>query len=446
MWCQERREKRKRRKATKRRKSRSLRRFETKETKSPTEDEEVEEIIFLFAEEEDEFLHVEEADDREKDIDIFDPDEDDVVESTYNDDYSFGSSLSSLSKSSESSGPLEKLEALLLESQLELQAIIDGEPLSKLEHCQLPKASDQEAAVVQNTNNKNHSHSSLHSHLTPPLAESISTSSSTATLIREIQKVIDNLENSSIDSEFSESLIESLVQESQVSDIPRTLTKNTAKFEMMQDLTNQDQQVEGSAAAVAKTDTMTTETTAAATAEASTTVSNTPDLLTAMSSMSDGSGSNPPSRDGGSSDNNVVSKDKLIANSNLEAAQRRQHELSMQTSNHVYILHPTHSWIPARVLEKKSNTEFLLNIPEYANEQAIASDGGRSAKGFEKQVHDITKYPNNALPLQNVDAEGRLKEVEDMVDLPFLHEVRLFETPRIFISKRMRANGSSRSV
>ena len=421
----------------KRRKSRSLRRFVTKETNRPTEDDEVEEIVFLFAEEADEFLFVEEADDRGKDIDIFDPDEDSVVESTCNGDYSFGSSLSSLSKSSESSGSVDKLEALLLESQLELQALIDGGSLSKLKHCQVPKTSEQEAAVV---------HSSLHSHLTPSLAESTSTSSSTATLIREIQKAIDKLENSSIDSEFSESLIESLVQESQATETPKSNIENPVEIEMMEDLTNQDQQVEDSAAAVAKTDTMTTATTATATAEASTTVSNTPELLTAMSSMSDGSDSNPPSGDGGSRHNNAARKDKLIANSNLEAAQQRQHELSMQTSNHVYILHPTHSWIPARVLEKRSNTEFLLNIPEYANEQAIASDGGRSAKGFEKQVHDITKYPNNALPLQNVDAEGRLKEVEDMVDLPFLHEVRLFDIPWIFMSKCMQANGSFRSV
>jgi hypothetical protein len=68
--------------------------------------------------------------------------------------------------------------------------------------------------------------------------------------------------------------------------------------------------------------------------------------------------------------------------------------------------------------------QVLLSIPQSATEQAITSDGGRTAKRLEKQLHDLSPYPNHALPLQNVDTEGRLKEVEDMVDLPFLHEVR----------------------
>jgi hypothetical protein len=99
-------------------------------------------------------------------------------------------------------------------------------------------------------------------------------------------------------------------------------------------------------------------------------------------------------------------------------------ELDIKTSNHVYIQHPQFSWIPARVLETNSEKQTaLLSIPTYKEEQSIISDGGRTAKRFEKQEITLTSYPNGAMPLQNVDFEGRLKEVQDMVDLPFLHEV-----------------------
>ena len=94
------------------------------------------------------------------------------------------------------------------------------------------------------------------------------------------------------------------------------------------------------------------------------------------------------------------------------------------TSNHVYIRHDRFGWIPARVLESNTETQTaLVSIPSYKEEQSIVSDGGRTAKRFEKQELSLKGYPNGALPLQNVDSQGRLQEVQDMVDLPFLHEV-----------------------
>jgi hypothetical protein len=112
----------------------------------------------------------------------------------------------------------------------------------------------------------------------------------------------------------------------------------------------------------------------------------------------------------------------------------------MKTSKHVYIHSKDHSWIPARVLEYSdagvgnggvggnanagaNAVGCLVSIPCYKEEQFIASDGGRAALRFEKQTISLKDYPNQALPLQNVTEEGRLKEVPDMVDLPFLHEV-----------------------
>lgn len=97
------------------------------------------------------------------------------------------------------------------------------------------------------------------------------------------------------------------------------------------------------------------------------------------------------------------------------------HEL--KTSNHVYLLDPVDSWIPCQVVERRSSTEAVVSIPQYRNQQSIKCDGGRSALRKNNKHIDLTKYSNQALPLQNVDEDGRLKQVEDMVDLPYLHEV-----------------------
>lgn len=91
-------------------------------------------------------------------------------------------------------------------------------------------------------------------------------------------------------------------------------------------------------------------------------------------------------------------------------------------SNNVYILSKDHAWIPARVIES-NDTTAEVSIPLYKDEQAIQSDGGKASKGSDRQTIVLQDYSNKALPLQNVDEKGNLNEVEDMVDLPFLHEV-----------------------
>jgi hypothetical protein len=95
------------------------------------------------------------------------------------------------------------------------------------------------------------------------------------------------------------------------------------------------------------------------------------------------------------------------------------------TTNHVYIHDDKYAWIPARV-ERTSDDGSTADvvIPEYKDERSIQSDGGRRAKRFRKETINLSDYPNKALPLQNVDERGNLKEVGDMVDLSFLHEVR----------------------
>jgi hypothetical protein len=96
---------------------------------------------------------------------------------------------------------------------------------------------------------------------------------------------------------------------------------------------------------------------------------------------------------------------------------------STNTSNHVYVKSDEYAWVPARLLET-DGTKAIVSIPHYKDENALQSDGGRAAVRHEKKTVDLSDYPNGALLLQNVDEEGNLKEMEDMVDLPFLHEVR----------------------
>jgi len=93
-------------------------------------------------------------------------------------------------------------------------------------------------------------------------------------------------------------------------------------------------------------------------------------------------------------------------------------------SSLVYIQDKTFGWHPA-TLEKTEKNKATVSVPIYADEQAIACDGGRNAKKRETRVVDLKHYMNNNLPLQNVDNNGNLVEYPDMVELPFLHEAAI---------------------
>ena len=90
--------------------------------------------------------------------------------------------------------------------------------------------------------------------------------------------------------------------------------------------------------------------------------------------------------------------------------------------NNVYIRSEEFAWIPARLVEQNA-TEAKVAIPQYEAEEFIASDGGKGASGFKSAMVKLKDYQNKSLPLQNVGPDGCLKEVDDMVDLPYLHEV-----------------------
>jgi hypothetical protein len=51
-------------------------------------------------------------------------------------------------------------------------------------------------------------------------------------------------------------------------------------------------------------------------------------------------------------------------------------------------------------------------------------DGGKKAKNWIEAEVDLSDYNKGVLPMQNVDENGNLRKFADMVELPFLHEVR----------------------
>lgn len=92
------------------------------------------------------------------------------------------------------------------------------------------------------------------------------------------------------------------------------------------------------------------------------------------------------------------------------------------TSNMVYVLDKEFAWVPARLLEMNGD-KAKVSIPSYADEASILSDGGKGAKSWREEMVSLKHYPGKTLPMQNTDKSGNLVPKEDMVDLPFLHEV-----------------------
>lgn len=93
------------------------------------------------------------------------------------------------------------------------------------------------------------------------------------------------------------------------------------------------------------------------------------------------------------------------------------------TSNHCYVMDGELGWIPAQLIELAGD-KARVNIPTYEEEVKIFNDGGKGAKSWREETIKLKGYPGGTLPIANVDKGGVLVEREDMVDLPFLHEVR----------------------
>ena len=99
-------------------------------------------------------------------------------------------------------------------------------------------------------------------------------------------------------------------------------------------------------------------------------------------------------------------------------------------SSFVFLKDPEYAWIPAKLIRSSGNVADV-EIPEYPDEQSTICDGGKSAKKMIDAEVDLSDYNSGVLPMQNVDEQGRMKAYPDMVELPFLHEVRRKPSHRI---------------
>jgi hypothetical protein len=103
---------------------------------------------------------------------------------------------------------------------------------------------------------------------------------------------------------------------------------------------------------------------------------------------------------------------------------------------YVFLKDPENAWIPAKLISQNAKTADV-QIPEYPDEQSTICDGGKTAKRWIEAEVDLSDYNKGVLPMQNVDETGDMSVFPDMVELPFLHEVRTKEAKRSFVGSRI---------
>lgn len=113
---------------------------------------------------------------------------------------------------------------------------------------------------------------------------------------------------------------------------------------------------------------------------------------------------------------------------------------SENTTNRVYVASEDFGWLPAKVIST-SGKKATVEVKDYEEDTIIpacevsflvnptAAQKKRGMKNVpSKEIEvDLSSaiYSGGVLPLQNVDEDGKLIEVEDMVDLSFLHEAAI---------------------
>jgi len=111
---------------------------------------------------------------------------------------------------------------------------------------------------------------------------------------------------------------------------------------------------------------------------------------------------------------------------------------SENTTNRVYILDNDFGWLPAKVISsigKSAEVEVRdyeddILIPACEVSSSLAPTTAQKRRGDKKVPIkrlkvNLKDYSGGVLPLQNVDEDGKLVMVEDMVDLSFLHEAAI---------------------
>lgn len=99
-------------------------------------------------------------------------------------------------------------------------------------------------------------------------------------------------------------------------------------------------------------------------------------------------------------------------------------EKEEQRISHVYVRDPEHCWVPALQLVVDGD-KAKITRPIFKNEQEMMqSSRSVNQRYLDNEMVDLNEYPNKVLPMQNVDSNGALEDYKDMVELPFMHEVR----------------------
>ena len=97
---------------------------------------------------------------------------------------------------------------------------------------------------------------------------------------------------------------------------------------------------------------------------------------------------------------------------------------SGESESNVFIRDPEFAWIPCVKIGGDAN-KAKVRVPQYPDEQSIVCDCGASAKSHQEEEVLLKNYHKGVLPMQNVKG-GQLTVFEDMVELPFLHEVSTY--------------------
>ena len=89
----------------------------------------------------------------------------------------------------------------------------------------------------------------------------------------------------------------------------------------------------------------------------------------------------------------------------------------------VYIRSEEHAWVPARLLKSDGKSATVV-VQKYKDEQEMILNSPKTT-GITVRLETVAlkDYESNVLPMQNVDDRGKLGDYEDMVNLPYLHEV-----------------------
>lgn len=93
--------------------------------------------------------------------------------------------------------------------------------------------------------------------------------------------------------------------------------------------------------------------------------------------------------------------------------------------HYVYIRDDKYHWIPALLVDHTTE-EAKVSVGIYLQESELTGGGGAmdQSRKTETRTVRLADYANNSLPLQNV-LDGRVKGVDDMIELSFLHEAAI---------------------